>query len=322
MAEAVSPPQPILDLVRTLADGQWHSGEALARAEGLSRAALGKRIARARSDLGLAIEGEPGRGYRLGTPLDLYDIAALRDGVAGLLHAVHAYDVTDSTNSRLLDTDAAQDPQLCVADMQTGGRGRRGRTWHSPYAHNLYLSVAYSFGAFSPDLGGLPLALGATLADYLRGLGVAEVGVKWPNDVQVDGRKLAGLLVESRGEAGGRWRAVIGIGINVDMQTAALESPWTSLRQVLPHRPSRTRLAIDVARLTVATCQQLERAGFAAFRPRFAAFDVLAGHPVRVSGEPTMEGIARGIDGHGALLVETPAGLRPVHAGDVSVRPA
>lgn len=320
MAEALTPAPAVLDLVASLADGQWHSGETLARAEGLTRAALGKRIARARSDLGLDIEGEPGRGYRLAAPLDLIDIDALRQALRDVISEVRHIAVTDSTNTRLLETDGSRDPQLCVADLQTAGRGRRGRSWHSPFAANLYLSVAYGFPAFPPELTGLPLALGAVLAEYLQGLGVEGIGVKWPNDLQVHGRKLGGLLIESRGEAAGRCRVIVGLGLNLAMRDADIDGPWTTLAEALPTLPTRTQLAADAARLIVDTCQQLEHSGFAAFRPRYARYDVLADRAVRVSGEPTLDGIARGIDRHGALLVECDGQRRSVHAGDVSVR--
>jgi BirA family biotin operon repressor/biotin-[acetyl-CoA-carboxylase] ligase len=323
MAETLGPPAAVISLVHALADGEWHSGEQLARLEGLSRAALGKRIGRARSDLHLDIEGEAGRGYRLASPLDLIEVQTLSAALGGLGCAVHHYDLTDSTNTRLLETDAAADPQLCIADMQTDGRGRRGRQWHSPYAANLYLSLAYSFAAFPPGLTGLPLALGTALGEVLQEMGVKGIGVKWPNDLVIDGRKLGGLLVESRGEAAGGFRVVIGLGLNVHMRAAeGIDVAWTALAEHLPQRPSRTQLAAAIGRVIVETCRSLEMQGFQPFLPRFAKLDVLAGRPVRVSGNPTLEGTACGINQDGALLVDSGGKRHAVHAGDVSVRPA
>jgi BirA family transcriptional regulator, biotin operon repressor / biotin---[acetyl-CoA-carboxylase] ligase len=306
----------LLALLDALADGAWHSGEALAAQAGITRAALAKRIDKLR-DWQLDIEAEAGQGYRLAAPLQRLRVRPPQ-GVQARVVAV-----TDSTNTQLLAADAAHDPQALFAEFQTAGRGRRGRHWHSPFGANLYFSLAWTFAAWPPQVTALPLAVGLSCAAVLRAQGAATVGVKWPNDLYAEGRKLGGILIEQRGEAGGVCRAVIGIGLNVNMtprQAVDIEQPWTSLQAVTGAAHDRGALASALLAALRDDLFYFERDGFAPFAARWRDFDLTAGRPVRVLAEPPYEGVARGIDAHGALLVEVDGAQRAVHSGEVSLR--
>lgn len=223
----------LLALVDQLADGRWHSGEALAEAFGLSRAALAKRVARL-ADWQLQVEARQGLGYRLSSPMERLDTARVQAAVPGWRVTVEA--VTDSTSTQVMAAAPAADPQVVLAEMQTGGRGRRGRSWVSPFGTQLALSVAWSFDAMPPQLGALPLAVGVCCAEVLRSFGLADVGLKWPNDILVGERKLGGILLEHRGEAAGGCRIVIGIGLNLSLtaaQAGSVDQPWINLRDAL-----------------------------------------------------------------------------------------
>ena len=320
----------LLPLLDALGDGALHSGERLAQHFGVSRAALGKRIAQLR-DWGVDVLAQPGAGYRLAQPLERLDAAriagALRGEARGIALDVLAH--TDSTNTRLLAADAARDPQALLAESQTAGRGRRGRAWVSPFGSNLYLSLAWTFAHWPARITTLPLAVAVALARVLDAAGARGVGIKWPNDLQVAGRKLAGILIEPRGEAGGSCRVVIGIGINLGMsgtQASAVEQPWTSLAQVLAGQgqpmPSRNALAAQLLDELTASLGHFASQGFAPFAAEWKRRDVLAGHAVRIEGTPALQGIARGVDADGGLIVETTEGRQSVHAGEVSVRRA
>jgi BirA family biotin operon repressor/biotin-[acetyl-CoA-carboxylase] ligase len=321
----------LLRLVDALAGGQWHSGETLAAQAGVTRAALAKRVAHLR-DWGLQVEAEAGRGYRLAQPLQRLDAARILAALpAGVRHALRAVDVlprTDSTNQRLLEADPARDPQALFAEMQTAGRGRRGREWRSPFGANLYLSLAWSFAAWPPQLSALSLAVGIAAARALRRAGLGAVMLKWPNDLRVGEDKLGGILIEQRGEAGGACRVVVGIGINVAMsaaQAGALGQPWTSLRAALAavgrEPPERNALAASLLGELVATLVEFGAVGFAPFLADWATLDATADQPVRIEGgaEP-LQGIARGVDAQGALIVEALGRRHHIHAGEVSLR--
>ena len=316
---------PVLDV---LADGGLHSGEAMAQRFGISRAALAKRVDHLR-DWGLDISAVAGAGYRLAAPLQRLDAEQIRSALTGAARSaqVRVLTSTDSTNSQLLAADAADDPQVLFAEHQTAGRGRRGRDWVSPFGSNLYVSIAWTFPAWPPRLTALPLAMAVALARVVEAAGLPEVRIKWPNDLHLNGHKLAGILMETRGEAGGSCRVVVGVGLNAALsptQAAGVTQPWTSLAAELSARqkpvPTRNALAALLVSELITALSHFGEHGFAPFAAEWKRRDALANRPVHVDAQPAIDGIARGIDSDGGLLIDTDAGRQVVHAGDVSVR--
>lgn len=320
------------ELLKRLSAGPA-TGDSLAQASGQTRAAIWKRIEHLR-EAGVAIEAKPGRGYALAQPLDLLDAGALRATLSPAaqvrLSALEVAWSIDSTNSELLRREApAQGAVVLLAERQTGGRGRRGRVWASPLAAHLYLSLSRQFGGGLARLGGLSLVAGIATAEALRDLGHTDVGLKWPNDVVVSGadglRKLGGLLVEGGGEHAGPVRAVIGLGLNVRMPTAAaaaIDQPWCDLASLTPTDLSRNAIAAAVLERLLDALDEFDRDGLAPFLPRYALLDALAGQLVRIEGPVTnCEGSALGLAGDGALRVRLDDGSeRSFHSGEVSVR--
>lgn len=324
--------QELLQLADVLAAGEWCSGEALAAAAGISRAALAKRIAHLRA-WGLDVETQAGLGYRLRNPLSRLDANKIWDSLApnskSNLRLLGVDLRTDSTNQRLLEANVADDPQMLFAEMQSAGRGRRGRVWRSPFGANLYGSLAWSFASWPPQLGTLPLAVGVACARAMRTLGIVDVRLKWPNDLRVGAAKLGGILIEHRGEAGGACRVVIGVGLNISMteqQAGALDQAWTSLAQCCVGAgvatPVRNHVASVLVDALIAALLQFEASGFHTFLEDWNEFDVAAGQAVQVttSAADAIEGIARGIDADGALIVEHAGQKHHLHAGEVSLR--
>lgn len=320
----------LLQVLDVLADGGLHSGEALAQQFGISRAALAKRVDHLR-DWGIELSAQAGAGYRLAVPLERLDVARIRAALAPEARGTHLalLTQTDSTNTQLIAADAALDPQACFAERQTAGRGRRGRDWISPFGANLYGSIAWTFTAWPARLTALPLAMAVALARVVAEAGLPEVGIKWPNDLHVGGKKLAGILIEPRGEAGGSCRVVVGVGLNLAMspaQATAVTQPWTSLADALAARgqplPSRNLLAARLVSELSAALGQFAAYGFAPFAPEWQRRDLLAGREVRVDAVPPLTGMAGGVDADGGLIIETATGRQIVHAGDVSVRAA
>jgi BirA family biotin operon repressor/biotin-[acetyl-CoA-carboxylase] ligase len=309
------------------------SGDELARDSGQTRAAVWKRIEALR-EAGVAIEARAGRGYALAQPLDLLDADTILASLAPAARArIASLDVAwsiDSTNSQLLrDTTPRDGAVVLLAERQTGGRGRRGRTWASPLAANLYLSCARAFDGGLARLGGLSLVAGVAAAEALHALGIDGVHLKWPNDLVVvegDGlRKLGGLLVEGGGEHAGPVRAVIGLGINVRMPGAyatRIDQPWIDLATLAgPALPPRNRIVAALLAQLLPALEQFDRDGLAPFLPRHAAFDALAGREIVVhGGDGEHSGTALGLADDGALRVRFALGERSFHAGEVSVR--
>jgi len=313
------------------------SGDALAAAAGVTRAAIWKRVQALRA-AGVEILARPGQGYALAHPLVLLDaaavIAALPLAARAELDGARALQVAwtvDSTNTRLLRQPTPERGcAVLLAERQSAGRGRRGRAWASPLAAHLYLSVARRFRGGLGRLGGLSLVAGVAAAEALAGLGL-PVRLKWPNDLVLDDgdgmpiRKLGGLLVEGGGEHAGPVRAVVGLGLNVRMPAAAataIDQPWGDLAGWMDRVPDRNRLAAALLGRLLPALRRFDEAGLAPFLARHAAFDALAGREVLVDdGGCRLAGTALGLAADGALQVRMADGAtRAFHAGEVSVR--
>lgn len=316
----------MIELARLLSDGCWHSGEALAAALGVSRAAIWKRVAGAREH-GLTIDAVRGRGYRLRPAFEPLDAVRIRRQLSAvtreLVGDVEVLGTVNSTNTRLLARDDVR-AAACVAEQQSAGRGRRGRDWVSPFGTNIYLSVAWSFDPAPPAIGALGLAVGTAFAEALRAYGVSAIGLKWPNDLVVNGNKLGGILLEHRGEAAGGCRIVLGVGLNVHMSSAqaqAVTQAWATVESAMVDQPSRNVLIGALLDSAIRALGQFGAEGFAPFRRRWHDFDVLAGKEVVAFSEhERVTGRAVGIAMDGALLVDVAGQQRRFYSADVSVR--
>ncbi|GKX61290.1 bifunctional biotin--[acetyl-CoA-carboxylase] ligase/biotin operon repressor BirA [Leminorella grimontii] len=311
-----------LQLVKILADGEFHSGEQIGQALGMSRAAINKYMQTLR-DWGLDVFTVTGKGYSLAAPLQLLDTEAIAKNLPE--GGVTVLPVVDSTNQYLMDRiGSLRSGEACVAEFQQAGRGRRGRQWFSPFGSNLYLSMYWRLEQGPAAAVGLSLAVGIVMAEVLRELGAKEVKVKWPNDLYINDRKLAGILVELTGKTGDAANVVIGAGINLAMRdpdSSVVNQRWANLME--------GGLNIDrnllVARLLTAlrnTLGQFEQQGLAPFVSRWRALDNFIDRPVKLlMGERQIFGIARGIDKQGALLLEQNGEVTPFIGGEISLRP-
>ncbi len=323
-------------LIASLATDSSISGSRLAERFGVTRAAVWKQVEQLRA-LGLPVIADIGRGYRLQAPVDLLDSrrieCELMRHAAQTAHMPSLGDIAvhwrlDSTNSELLRR-AAHDPRdrlACLAEIQSAGRGRRGRDWHLPLGGGLALSLLKRFEGSMSSLAGLSLAAGLAIVRGLDDCGVESIALKWPNDVVANGRKLAGILVELGGEALGPCHAVIGIGINVRLDRkrgTSVDQPWTDLATLARCAPpERNQLALAILKHLLVALDTFAIEGFSAFRADYAKRDTLAGKPVRASWSGgTREGIAIGVDARGALRVRDAGGEFRVDGGEVSVRP-
>lgn len=318
-------------LITLLNDGRFHSGESLAeQLGGISRAAVWKAVQNLQT-LGLEIHAVRGRGYRLARPIELLDAARIEaDLTAAARPWVSALEVReriDSTNSYLLHRakEGLAGGAVCLAEWQSAGRGRRGRSWVSPFGANLYLSLLWRFALEPALLSGVSLAVGVALVRALSGLGIDGLGLKWPNDLLWRGRKLAGVLLEFGGESGGSCYIVAGVGLNVAMPRFAewqIDQPWVDLRGIVgPPGISRNAVAARLISELITALVQFEQGGFEAFRADWRRFDLTHGRPVTLHlPDAAIAGIARGVDESGALLLETPAGVRRFLGGEISLR--
>ncbi len=313
-------------LLKLLADGAFHSGPVLGERLGVSRAAVNKAI-QALVEGGADIHRVSGRGYRLGepfVPLSEVPICALLEN-RKLQADIEIADEVDSTNQQLLRSPEMSSGRVCLAEAQSAGRGRRGRGWVATPCHNILLSMSWRFEAGPAGLAGLSLAAGVAVLRALEEFGVHDAGLKWPNDILRAGRKLAGLLIDLRGEASGPSLVVLGLGLNVHLaphESALIDQPWISLREDLPAPVDRNRLAGLLILHLHEMFRTFERAGFEAFRAEWERHHLYAGKAVCLhAGQADVFGTVEGIDVNGGLRVRVAGGaLRTFHSGDVSLR--
>lgn len=311
-----------LTLIGILADGEFHSGEQLGEQLGMSRAAINKHI-QTLKEWGIDVFTVTGKGYSLPAAMQLLNEQAINARLDNGRLAV--IPVIDSTNQYLLDRmDTLQSGDACVAEYQQAGRGRRGRQWFSPFGSNLYLSMYWRLEQGPAAAMGLSLVIGIVLAEALQEQGAPDIRVKWPNDIYLDDRKLAGILVELTGKTGDSAQIVIGAGINLAMRAPAadvINQGWINLQEagVSVDRNALSALIVNKMRTALV---EFEQEGLAPFIERWARLDNFINRPVKLLiGDREIFGIARGIDQQGGLILEQDGVRKSWVGGEISLRP-
>ncbi len=317
-------------ILSLLADGEFHSGTELAELLGVSRSAICKQLS-GLAVLGLHHSAVSGKGYRLDKPLELLESskinAVLNDQNKVLIPTLEIHDSLDSTNSYLMEhsRNNAESGFVCFAEHQTAGKGRRGRQWVSPYGSNIYVSMLWRFqqGGIT-STAGLSLAIGVAVIRALKLYGINDVGLKWPNDIYSQGKKLGGILIEVSGEADGPCAAVIGLGLNLflpEHQAQTITQAWTDLTQISGEIPVlRNQLAGTLLNEMLAVVNGFEMDGIKAYLDEWRSYDCLKGKAATLFiGQQQIEGIVEGIDDKGLILIKKPDGLVQAFAsGEVS----
>ncbi len=323
-------PAQALPVLRQLSINSFVSGEVIAQRLSCSRATVHNAI-RAVEAVGFSVHAVHGRGYRLAAPVNWLDAQQLESEFAKSGICLRLYDQLDSTNARMLAWATQDAPQraLICAEWQTSGRGRRGRDWHAGLGGGLTFSFLWRSARPAAQLSGLSLALGVALVEGLQTLGLADAKVKWPNDIQVAGAKLAGVLIELASDKLATdvlapSTAVIGVGVNVsggEAMTQRVGQPVTDLHAHLGP-VDRNRLLLTLVDAMDHALARFEQDGFVAFQADWHACHAHQGQAVSIQlgqGE-AIAGIALGVDDQGALRLQTSSGIECFHSGEVSLR--
>lgn len=325
---------PILQL---LADGQFHSGEALAQQFKVTRATIWSAIKHAEA-LGITIFSVRGRGYKLPQAIDFLDKNLVLNAIGEQREWINLIilDEVNSTNTYLMQQKNVPHATCVAAHIQTNGKGRRGRTWVSQLGASLTFSLAWRFQCGAAALSGLSLAVGVALMRTLANLGVNQAQLKWPNDVLVldenrQGKKLAGILIELQGDLDGPSTAVIGIGINLNLSKAVLESidqPTTDLNRTAAlnknnNQPINQNVLLGtLLKHLVSVLSNFEQLGFVGLRDEWLSYHAYhnqAVHMLLPNGTEVL-GVVKNVADDGILLVDTPLGLQRFSAGEISLR--
>lgn len=321
-------PKALFPILRRLSDGRFHSGQALAHEFGLSRASIYNATTLAES-MGLTIHAVRGRGYRMPDPVEWLQADTITRflGPADGVFTIHLHDCLDSTNTALMAAalNGAANGTLYCSEHQQSGKGRRGRQWHSVLGGSLTFSVLWRFESGLQSLAGLSLVVGLAIARAVNRHSRYPARLKWPNDVLVDYRKLAGILVEVQGDMHGAAFAVVGVGLNVrlnEAQREAVDQAVVDLAE-MGVTVGRNQLLADCLRELHVAIGQFRLHGFAALREDWLVLDAYAGKAVALMlpDARSVQGVASGVDETGAFLLrDACSNVNSYSGGEISLR--
>ena len=310
------------DLLMLLADGGFYSGSDLGRQLGVSRAAVWKRIQRIAEEFGITVQSVPGKGYRLAQPLQLLNRDVIQQALPTL--PIFIYESIGSTNDQakqLLGTYNA--PMAVFAEHQTQGKGRRGREWVSPFAQNLYLSFVLPITEGLNQIDGLSLVVGVVVARAIKRLSGIDAKLKWPNDVLIGGRKVAGILLELIGDPVELCHVVIGIGVNLNMLDSfdSIDQEWTSLSKETGAAVNRELFAKIVLEELAHYLETQKNYGFSSIRAEWNALHAWQGASVSLHiGSQIVVGQIVGIGDKGEICLMVEGEERKYLGGELSLR--
>lgn len=316
-------------LLSILSDGERHSGEILAHQLNISRAAVWKSIKRLES-LGLEIEAERGKGYRLRRPVELLSAEKIRQSllpeVAQTCNKIDVLFKTDSTNSTLFNRLGEQQIQgnAVFAEYQSHGRGRRNNQWLAPLGSGLMFSVGWQFNIAPQTLSLLSLFMGVAVARSLQSKDIKKVGLKWPNDIVVEGQKIGGILLELRGETNGPVDVVIGIGVNYELPEGVesqIKRPITDICTHTKQKISRNEFAATLLINVFEILKKVENSDCAELLEEWRKLDYfIEQHAKLILPNEEIEGTLKGVDDQGLLLMSVSGDIKRFNAGEVSLR--
>lgn len=316
-------------IIHQLASGDHVSGESLGKQLGVSRAAIYKQI-KSLEQLGLDVFRIHGKGYKLAQPLDLLDRDKICQHLANLGYdnTIEVHSLIDSTNSYLMRRlpNNIKHGQVCIAEHQNAGRGRRGRKWVSPFGSHIYMSMHWYIEQGMAAAMGLSLVTALAVSDAIKSLYKLDVQLKWPNDIYLGGVKLAGILIELEGQALEPCHSIIGIGLNLSMPEKSAKDvtqPWTDLQQHTSIEIDRNQLSATLVACLEHRLMQHQSKGLAVMMDEWHQQDFFLNKKVRLlTGERQAQGICRGINSQGALLLEIDGQIKTIYGGEVSLRAA
>ncbi len=313
-------------LLSLLADGKYHGGNGLGLQLNVSRTAIWKHLGHFLK-LGLPIERHSKLGYRLNTSTILLNENTIRQHLSQAFNPllqVHLFETIDSTNRFLKELPASPLVEVCCAEMQTQGRGRFGRQWHSPFGVNIYCSIRWRFNCDLSELSGLGLVVSlAVHATLIHCIGDQGIQIKWPNDLLWNGKKICGSLIEMIGENNGGVDVIIGIGLNVNQQSSSsIDTPWSSLVEMTGRCFDRNILVAELLKQLHQHLELFIAQGFRCFQPDWQKVDYLKGEMINIT-QPTktLSGMAMGVNVMGQLLLlDDDNRLHCLSAGDTSLK--
>ncbi|MEZ9142619.1 MULTISPECIES: bifunctional biotin--[acetyl-CoA-carboxylase] ligase/biotin operon repressor BirA [unclassified Shewanella] len=299
---------------------EFISGELIAQQVGLSRTAVNNHIAQLET-YGVDIFSVKGKGYKLANQLPIFDKSKLVNNIENRCFYFHEI---ESTNAFMLQhADELKNGDICIAEYQSAGRGRRGRQWVSPYGQHVYASLFWRLNQGMNAAMGLSLVVACSIVTSLKAFGVDGLGVKWPNDIYRDNKKLAGILIELSGHSIDECNLVIGFGINMSMSeqhAEQIDQPWSDLTS-LNSMPDKTELLTAIHKQLKIDLMQFEAEGMEPFISQWQEYDLFYDKQINLLMAPNnVTGTCKGIDKQGAVLLEHNGVITSYIGGEISLR--
>lgn len=325
--------QTVIKTAELLSDCEYHDGISIGDNLNITRAAVWKIIKKLQQ-YGIPVTSVKGKGYRLKSPLVLLDYNKIKLHLRHHLDKCDIFEKTDSTNEDLKEfSNQNKKIRVCLAETQLQGKGRFNREWYSPFGKNIYFSMLYPFAKDISELSGLSLVVGLAVCSAIESVigsdismenrfsGLAQMKVKWPNDIYADQSKLAGILIETEAEANGFCQVIMGIGINVNMPDApkkSISKSWTSLLKITQQYQDRNILCAALINFLIDYLKLFSSEGLLAFLDEWKKRDYLFNKAITiVSGEKKLRGICVGINKQGFLQLKTSDGsIKTSASGD------
>lgn len=304
-------PATTLKIVDILNDCKLHTGTEIAKTLGISRTAVWKVIQRLKK-YNIVIESQH-QGYHFNFPLILIDKKKIESLLQNQRLTLEIFETIPSTSNYLRNKTPLKNMSFCLAEHQSKGRGRLGRSWISPFGKNIYCSFSYTFDKDISEMSGLSLVIGILIAKALELLHPKlKPFLKWPNDIYLNDQKVGGVLIDLIAEAHGNCTAIISIGLNVnmkDIELEGIEQPWTSLEHSLNEKLDRNVVVVQIVQSILKGMEVFIERGLEPFLSEWKNYDLLEGENISVNtGKEIISGIAKGISPQGYLLLKLSSG--------------
>lgn len=317
--------EKLIKTVKLLSDLNYHDGTSLGEALNITRAAVWKIIKKLEA-YGIIIESTKGKGYKLNSPLILLDKKVIKKQLNNQHIQFDILEKVGSSNEHLKKLSRNKKIKACITEMQTQGKGRFNREWHSPFAENSYISLCYPLQKDLSELAGLSLVVGLAICQAIEAYHPLPqaLSVKWPNDIMYDKKKLGGVLIEVQAEAHGMCHVIIGMGLNINMQKAQkkdISQPWTSLSQITGQYHDRNILSALILDHVINYLAKFSQSDFSAFEKEWQQRDALFNQSLAlISNKEKFNGVGAGINAQGQLMLRLNNGMKQTFAsGDTSL---
>lgn len=316
-----------MHIVKALAQGEFISGQELGKELNISRTTVSKHI-KALIEMDIDIYSVKGKGYKLAKPINLLNKIQIESLFPNYFRIpnIEIHETLDSTNSYLLRQIPKQlnNGQVCLAEYQSAGRGRRGRQWISPFGSQIFLSMYWYLEQGISAAMGLSLVAALAVSDAIGSVTNISVQLKWPNDIYLEGVKLAGILIDLEGQALEPSHSVIGIGLNLTIPEQAaskIDQDWTDLQNHCNEKIDRNLLVARIIFHLLKRLEQHKLEGLSSMINEWHDQDYYLNKKViLLTGDKVVKGICRGVNSQGALNLETDGKIKPIYGGEVSLR--